>query len=57
MLAQILGVPPVLMGFASPDDGLHGPNERFSLRNFDRAVRTCIAFLEACAMLRLRRAA
>jgi acetylornithine deacetylase/succinyl-diaminopimelate desuccinylase-like protein len=44
---RVLGVPTVLMGFASPGDGLHGPNERFSLRNFHRGILTCIHFLEA----------
>ena len=43
---RVLGIPTVLMGFASPGDSLHGPNERFSLKNFQRGVLTSIAFLE-----------
>jgi hypothetical protein len=33
------------MGFASPGDNLHGPNEKFSLRNFERGILTSMAFL------------
>jgi acetylornithine deacetylase/succinyl-diaminopimelate desuccinylase-like protein len=42
---RALGIPTVLMGFASPGDSLHGPNERFSLRNFQRGILTSVAFL------------
>jgi acetylornithine deacetylase/succinyl-diaminopimelate desuccinylase-like protein len=41
----IYAIPTVLMGFASPGDNLHGPNEKFSLKNFERGIRTSIAFL------------
>lgn len=40
-----LGVPPVLLGFGLPTDGAHGPNERFALVRFRRAVNTSRAFL------------
>jgi acetylornithine deacetylase/succinyl-diaminopimelate desuccinylase-like protein len=43
---RILGLPTVLMGFASPGDSLHGPNERFSLMNFQRGFLTSVAFLK-----------
>lgn len=43
---RVLGIPTVLMGFASPGDSLHGPNEKFSLKNFHRGILTSIAFLE-----------
>lgn len=43
---DVLRVPIVLMGFASPGDNLHGQNERFSVKNFHRGILTCIAFLE-----------
>jgi acetylornithine deacetylase/succinyl-diaminopimelate desuccinylase-like protein len=39
------GVVPVLMGFALPEDGAHGPNERFELDNFFRGIATSMAFL------------
>ena len=32
---RLFAIPTVLMGFASPGDNLHGPNEKFSLRNFE----------------------
>ena len=40
------GIPTVMMGFANPDDGAHGPNERFELANLRRGIATCIAFYE-----------
>ncbi len=43
---RLLGIPTVLMGFATSSDGLHGPDEKFSLRNFHRGILTSIAFLE-----------
>jgi acetylornithine deacetylase/succinyl-diaminopimelate desuccinylase-like protein len=48
-IQRVLGIPTVLMGFASPGDGLHGPNERFSLTSFNRAILTSIDFLERFA--------
>jgi acetylornithine deacetylase/succinyl-diaminopimelate desuccinylase-like protein len=44
---RLLGLPTVLMGFASPGDNLHGPNERLRLANFRRGIETCMAFLTA----------
>ena len=32
------GVQPVLMGFALPDDRLHGPNEKLHLPTFFRGI-------------------
>ncbi len=45
LLQLALGVPTVLMGFALPDDGMHGPNERFYLPNFINGITTSICFL------------
>jgi acetylornithine deacetylase/succinyl-diaminopimelate desuccinylase-like protein len=42
---NILGIPAVLMGFGLPDDHIHGPNERFHLSIFSKAVETCIWYL------------
>lgn len=42
---QILGIPTILMGFASPDDRMHAPNEKFYLPNFYRGIETSIWFL------------
>ena len=46
---RVLGIPTVLMGFASPGDSLHGPNEKFSLKNFHRGILTSVRFLEELA--------
>jgi hypothetical protein len=45
----VLGIPSVLVGFGLPDDGKHGPNERFHLPTFHRAVATSIHFLAEVA--------
>lgn len=42
---EALGLPTVLMGFALPDDRIHGPNEKFHLPNFYRGIKTSISFL------------
>ena len=44
--ARHLGVPSVMMGFGLPDDNLHAPNEKFSLKNFELGIRSIICFLE-----------
>ena len=41
-----LGIPTVLMGYGLPDDALHAPNEKFSLRNFRMAIVSTARFLE-----------
>jgi acetylornithine deacetylase/succinyl-diaminopimelate desuccinylase-like protein len=45
LFQQLLGVPIVLMGFALPDDRLHGPNEKFHLPNFFNGIATSVCFL------------
>ena len=44
--ARHLGIPTVLMGFGLPDDGLHGPNEKFRLENYYLGIRTVARFFE-----------
>ncbi|MCK9459802.1 MAG: dipeptidase [Proteobacteria bacterium] len=46
VLVEALGAPAVLMGFALPDDGAHGPDERLSLGCFRKGVKTVAAFFE-----------
>ena len=46
---QHLGVPTVLMGYGLPDDSLHAPNEKFSLRNFHMGIASSARFLELLA--------
>jgi acetylornithine deacetylase/succinyl-diaminopimelate desuccinylase-like protein len=43
---EILNVPVVLMGFGLPDDNLHSPNEKYSLSQFFKGIRTVASFLQ-----------
>lgn len=45
MMQEMLGVDSVMLGFALPSDGIHGPNERQYLPNFHRGIETYIRFL------------
>jgi acetylornithine deacetylase/succinyl-diaminopimelate desuccinylase-like protein len=40
MLDSILGLPPVMLGFANPDSHAHAPNESMVLDNYERGIRT-----------------
>lgn len=52
MMQEQLGVDSVMLGFALPDDGIHGPNERQYLPNFFRGIETYIRFLANAGELR-----
>jgi len=41
-----LGIDSVLIGLGLPDDGAHGPNEKFSLADFQRGVLTMAALVD-----------
>jgi acetylornithine deacetylase/succinyl-diaminopimelate desuccinylase-like protein len=43
----ILGLSTLLMGFGSPDDAIHSPNEKFELANFRRGMHTSRLFLSS----------
>jgi acetylornithine deacetylase/succinyl-diaminopimelate desuccinylase-like protein len=43
---SVLGVPVVMMGFSLPDDNLHAPNEKYSLSQFYKGIRTVASFLQ-----------
>jgi acetylornithine deacetylase/succinyl-diaminopimelate desuccinylase-like protein len=49
---NVLGIPSVLMGFGLPDDHIHGPNEKFHMPIFFKAVETCIWYLALASGLR-----
>ena len=34
-----------MMGLGLPDDGLHSPNEKFSLNNFFTGIKTVARFM------------
>lgn len=50
-IADLMGIPVVLMGFGLDDDGLHSPNERYSIEMFQRGIETTIVYLEELAQL------
>jgi len=46
LFKQVLNLDSILMmGWGSPDDGAHSPNERFSLDDFHRGIRSAAALL------------
>ncbi|WP_374687291.1 dipeptidase [Promineifilum sp.] len=51
-IADLMGIPVVMMGYGLDDDGLHSPNERFSVEMFHRGIETAIVYLEELAKLR-----
>ena len=42
---EMLQLPVVLMGFGLTDDGLHAPNEKFSLAQFSRGMAMVADFI------------
>ena len=45
IMQEMLGVDSIMLGFALPDDGIHGPNERQYLPNFYKGIETYIRFM------------
>ncbi len=45
-LQKILGLDSIMLGFALPDDGIHGPNEHQNLPLLKRGVRVYCSFYE-----------
>lgn len=46
LFSEILHAPVVLMGFGLPDDNLHAPNEKYSLAQYFKGIRTVASFLQ-----------
>lgn len=46
---EILGVNTLLIGLGQPDDNAHAPNEKFSMRDFEKGIKTSAWFLTLCA--------
>ena len=44
--AEHLHIPSILMGFGLPDDGLHSPNEKYSIDNYYKGIMAVAHFLE-----------
>jgi acetylornithine deacetylase/succinyl-diaminopimelate desuccinylase-like protein len=49
LFSNILHAPVVLMGFGLPDDNLHAPNEKYSLSQYFKGIRTVAGFLQNMA--------
>ena len=45
MMQQSLGLDSIMLGFALPDDGIHGPNEKQHLPTFFKGIEGYIRFL------------
>jgi acetylornithine deacetylase/succinyl-diaminopimelate desuccinylase-like protein len=48
---DLMGMPVVMMGYGLDTDGLHSPNEHYSIEMFQRGVETAIVYLEELAQL------
>ena len=44
---RVLGVKSILMGFGLEADAIHSPNESFMTDQFEKGIRTIVAFYEA----------
>ncbi|WP_129670999.1 dipeptidase [Candidatus Chloroploca sp. Khr17] len=47
----LMGIPVVMMGYGLDDDGLHAPNESYSIEMFQRGIETALVYLEELAAL------
>jgi len=48
-IADLMHIPVVMMGYGLDDDGLHSPNERYTIEMFHRGIETAIVYLEELA--------
>lgn len=48
-LDEIFDIPVILLGFGTPDDRLHSPNESFPLDSFDKGMETLVHYWKAVA--------
>lgn len=46
---NVLGISALLVGYGLPDDALHSPNEKFSLEDFHRGIKTAAYLVEELA--------
>lgn len=51
-IGDLLKIPVVMMGFGLDSDGLHSPNESYSIEMFHRGIETSIVYMEELARLR-----
>ena len=50
-IRNLMHIPVVLMGYGLDSDGLHSPNESYSIEMFQRGIETAIVYLEELARL------
>jgi acetylornithine deacetylase/succinyl-diaminopimelate desuccinylase-like protein len=50
-IANLLKIPIVMMGYGLDSDGLHSPNEHYSIEMFQRGIETAIVYLEELAQI------
>ena len=50
-IADLMDIPVVMMGYGLDDDGLHSPNEHFTIEMFHRGIETAIVYLEELGRL------
>ena len=50
-ITSLMGIPVVMMGYGLDTDGLHSPNEHYSVEMFERGIETAIVYLEELAQL------
>jgi len=50
-IANLLKIPIVMMGYGLDSDGLHSPNEHYSIEMFQRGIETAITYLEELSHL------
>lgn len=50
-ITDLMRIPVVMMGYGLDTDGLHSPNEHFSIEMFGRGIQTAIVYLEESANL------
>ncbi len=41
---QMFNIPVVLLGFGTPEDNLHSPNESFPLEHFDKGMEVLVKY-------------
>jgi acetylornithine deacetylase/succinyl-diaminopimelate desuccinylase-like protein len=48
---DLMKMPVVMMGYGLDSDGLHAPNEHYSIEMFHQGIETAIVYLEELAQL------